>query len=92
MPTYDFKCKKCNLVKEKTMSFEASERGIVCECGGTMERQFIPNGSIICKWDTPYKPGMNAKEDRKRAFISQEEKGLLPKGINEHNANFADLM
>ena len=92
MPTYDFKCKECNLVKEETMSFEESEKGITCECGGLMERQFTPTTHLTVKWNTPYKPGTNAREDRKRAMIGLEEQKKLPKGINAKNANFADLM
>jgi len=84
MPIYDFKCKECNLIKEETMSFKESEEGIVCECGGHMVRQFTPNGNIQCKWNPPYKPGHNAKEDRRRAFNSQVEKKKLPD-------NYADL-
>ena len=84
MPTYDFKCKECELIKEATMSFDKSEEGIVCDCGGIMTRQFTPCGNIICRWNPPYKPGHNAKEDRKRAFNSQVEKKKLPD-------NYADL-
>ena len=75
MPTYDFKCKICGKITEERMSFKDSEEGIRCKrCDSNMERQFTPNLSIICKWDVPYKPGHNAKEDRKRAFNSQVEK------------------
>ena len=84
MPTYDFKCEECGVVKEETMSFKESEKGITCECGGKMIRQFTPNGNIHCSWNPPYKPGTNAKEDRRRAFNSQVEKKKLPD-------NFADL-
>ena len=81
MPTYDFKCEECNLVRETTMSFKESEKGITCDCGGIMRRQFTPNKAIICKWNTPYKPGLDAKKDRYRAFKGLEEQGKLPKGI-----------
>ena len=96
MPRYDFKCDKCEIVEEKNMPFLESEKGYPCPnlvCSGTMIRQFTPCANLRCGWNPPpYRPGMDAREDRKRAFISQEEKGLLPKGINEKNANFADLM
>lgn len=92
MPTYDFKCKECNLVKEETMSFEESEKGITCECGGLMERQFTPTTHLTVKWNTPYKKGLDAKRDRLEAFKGLDEKKKLPKGITPENANFADLM
>jgi len=82
MPTYDFKCKECNLVKEETMSFKESEEGIQCECGGHMVRQFIPNGNIHCSWNPPYKPGTdNPARDQRRAFRMLEEQGKLPKEL-----------
>ncbi len=93
MPNYDFKCKMCGKIIEKNMLFAEAEKGIKCpKCDDTMERQFTPCGNLKCGWNVPYKPGHNAQEDRKRAFISQERQGKLPKDINEHNANFADLM
>ena len=81
MPTYDFKCEECELIKEATMPFKESEEGITCDCGGTMIRQFTPCDAIICTWNIPYKPGTNAKKDRKRAFKGLEEQGKLPKEI-----------
>lgn len=84
MPTYDFKCEECGLTKEATMSFVESEEGIQCECNGNMVRQFTPCANLRCGWNPPYKPGTNAKEDRKRAFNSQVEKKKLPD-------NYADL-
>ena len=85
MPRYDFKCKKCGLVVEERMSFDDSEAGIQCKkCEGNMERQFTPCSNMICRWNPPYKPGHDAKEDRRRAFNSQVEKKKLPD-------NYADL-
>ena len=92
MPTYNFRCELCGLVKEATMSFKDSEAGIQCDCDGIMKRQFTPCNGLICRWNIPYSPGLNAKEDRKRAFMGLEEQGKLPKNINAKNANFADLM
>lgn len=93
MPTYDFKCEECGLVKEATMSFKESEAGIQCECEGNMTRQFTPCGNLQCKWNPPYSPGINAREDRKRAVINQiEQKKLKESEVNEHNASFADLL
>ena len=84
IPRYDFKCKECGTIKEANIHFEESKKGIECECGGNMTRQFSPNLNIQCKWNVPYKPGHNAKEDRKRAFNNQVEKKKLPD-------NYADL-
>lgn len=93
MPTYDFKCKECGLVKEATMSFKESEKGIKCDCDGNMVRQFTPTANLQCSWNPPYKPGTDAREDRKRAVVSQINKKKLDKNeVNEHNANFADLL
>ncbi len=92
MPNYDFKCKDCGTVKEKCVSFKESEKGFACECGGTMVRQFTPCANLRCAWKVPYKPGTNAREDRKRAYIGLEEKKKLPKSITAKNSNFADLM
>lgn len=84
MPIYDFKCNKCGKIEEGRMSFKASEEGFTCEtCGGKMERQFTPT-THIHNFERPYKPGINAKEDHRRALNSQVEKGKLPD-------NFADL-
>ena len=92
MPTYDFRCEECGLVKEVTMSFKESEKGFACECDGHMVRQFTPNGNLLCRWNPPYSPGTNAKEDRKRAYMGLEEKKKLPKSVTPENSNFADLM
>ena len=92
MPTYDFKCNECSLVTEKTMSFKESEKGFACECGGTMIRTFTPCRNLQCKWKVPYKPGHNAREDRKRAYMGLEDKKKLPKSVTPENSNFADLM
>lgn len=84
MPNYDFRCNRCGKIVERNMPFVEAEKGFACECSGTMERQFSPCGNLKCSWNIPYCPGCNAKEDRKRAFNSQVEKGKLPD-------NFADL-
>ena len=82
IPTYDFKCEECGLVKEGTMSFDESEAGIQCECEGNMVRQFTPNGNIHCKWNPPYKPGTNNPlRDQQRANRMLDEKGELPKEL-----------
>jgi len=92
MPTYDFRCELCGLVKEATMSFKDSEEGIQCECDGTMVRQFTPCVNLQCAWKVPYKPGHNAREDRKRAFLGLADKKKLPKSVTPENSNFSDLM
>lgn len=86
MPNFNFKCNKCgDTVESVNMPFARAERGFDCvKCKGKMERQFTPCKNLKCGWVTPYKPGVNAKEDRKRAFRSQVEKKKLPD-------NFADL-
>lgn len=91
MPNYDFKCEECGLIRTECMSFKDSEAGLACECRGNMVRQFTPCKNIH-GFKPPYKPGHDAREDRKRAFIAQERQGKLPKDIDEHNASFADLM
>ncbi len=91
MPNYEFKCEECNLVKEECVSFKESEKGLACECGGKMVRLFIPCKNIH-GFNEPYKPGHNAREDRKRAYVSLEERKKLPKSVTAKNSNFADLM
>jgi len=83
MPLYDFKCKECGKIKEARIHFEESKKGIECECGGNMVRQFSKSVAIH-NFERPYKPGHNATEDRKRAFNNQVEKKKLPD-------NYADL-
>ena len=84
MPNYDFKCDECGEVVEERMPFVKAEEGIECECGGHMKRLFSPCTNIQCKWNPPYKPGLDAKKDRKIAFNKQVEKKKLPN-------NFYDL-
>ena len=85
MPNYNFKCEKCGDTVEANMPFVRAERGFPCiKCDGIMKRMFTPCANLHCGWNVPYKPGHNAKEDRKRAFNSQVEKGKLPD-------NYADL-
>jgi len=92
MPNYDFKCEDCGTVIEECISFKESEKGLVCECGGTMIRTFVPCLNLQCKWRVPYKAGLNAREDRKRAYMGLEDKKKLPKSVTPENSNFADLM
>ena len=75
MPNYEFRCEKCGNAIERRMSFEESEKGIKCPlCKDIMERQFTPNASIICKWNVPYKPGLDAKKDRLESLKSLEKR------------------
>lgn len=41
---YDFKCKKCEKVEEMICSYEQSQKGFKCSCGGKMSKLF-PNKS-----------------------------------------------
>lgn len=75
MPVYDFKCEKCGNIIERSMSFKESEEGIKCPlCKDIMERQFSPCGAVICSWNVPYKPGLDAKKDRQESLKSLEKR------------------
>ena len=61
MPTYDYRCPKCDKVEEKYHSMTLEPR-IVCKCGGIMEKQM---GSPIVKWGKPPDTASRGRECKK---------------------------
>ncbi len=43
MPTYDYKCTKCEKMFEKTVSIMHRDRPASCACGGVGKRCFMPS-------------------------------------------------
>jgi len=75
MPTYNFKCNKCNKTVEGYMSFKESEQGIPCKCGGIMERVFSTDVSFVGINRYMRKPGgIDPKQDREDAMKSLEKR------------------
>jgi len=52
VPKYDYFCEKCGNKEERLVDFyEAIQQ---CECGGFMQRQFSPQGTVFLKrWGKP---------------------------------------
>jgi putative FmdB family regulatory protein len=42
MPTYDFKCDKCNSQVEMHFAYDAVHAPVCTECGGTMTKNYTP--------------------------------------------------
>jgi len=59
MPTYDYECKKCNLIVEVYKSF-TDETAVTCEkCGSDMERKISGGENIVYRgsgWARNQKP------------------------------------
>jgi len=72
---YDFKCEKCGNILERNMSFEESEKGIICPlCKDIMQRQFSTQISITGTNRWLDKPGLDAKQSIERAKKSLEKR------------------
>lgn len=81
MATYDYKCSKCDVVKEIVHSMSESPN-VVCDCGTVMERQVGNSfGGFMIKGGTPT---THWREKRMRTQRSQElglkqQQGASPK-------------
>jgi len=54
MPKYDFKCGDCGKVTEEIMMTTEIYQIFCAECGGVMERQFSPQGTVFqVRWGKP---------------------------------------
>jgi putative FmdB family regulatory protein len=47
MPTYDFKCDKCNSQVEMHMTYDATSLPVCSECGSTMTKNYTPPAVIF---------------------------------------------
>jgi len=48
MPTYEYKCDKCQRIEETTeLRFRGCEVTWLCSCGGIMRRLFSPPAIIV---------------------------------------------
>jgi len=75
MPKYIFKCPICNKTAEGYMSFEKSEDGVPCKCGGTMDRAFSTDVCFVGINRFMRKPGgIDPKQDREDAAKSLEKR------------------
>jgi hypothetical protein len=79
MPRYDFRCLNCGMIHEKNVPSDVKEG--TCLCGGPQERLFPITRTLVCVWNPPYKPGLDANRDRFEAFKSLEERHKLWKGV-----------
>ena len=59
MPIYDFTCATCKKTEERKFPIDAETPVVICQCGGTMFKQFIFPASLT------YKGKGWAKKDRK---------------------------
>jgi len=73
MPKYDFLCNKCGKTIELYTTYQEAIKGLPCDCGGTLTKQFSKANIIGCN-PYIYRPGLDPEVERIRARKSLEEK------------------